>query len=190
MARALSHNSHTKNRSLDMSDSSKAQGPIRVSEIFNSPDADVVVRSADNIAFLLHKKNLECSTGSSPPADTPVDPNETVHLTESGETLEILFHAIYPRPFPEERMKELKFKPFMLLAEAAEKYAVYSMISVCKLYMREVLYPTTTEFYTAARRKNTLSQNGYAFWSLLSTTTIETSYMSCSYSWLMSLSRN
>ncbi|KAE9407671.1 hypothetical protein BT96DRAFT_986324 [Gymnopus androsaceus JB14] len=139
MARALSHNSHTKNRSLDMSDSSKAEGPVRVSEIFNSPDADVVVRSADNIDFRLHKKNLECSTGSFPPADTPVDPKETVHLTESGETLEILFHAIYPRPFPEERMKELEFKSFMLLAEAAEKYAVYSMISCV-----EVLYPTCT----------------------------------------------
>ncbi|KAF9062138.1 hypothetical protein BDP27DRAFT_1234044, partial [Rhodocollybia butyracea] len=97
-------------------------------------DGDVVVQSVDNVEIWLHQKNLECLIGSSrfPPADE----NDIVHLPKPAKVLEILFHAIYARPFPDARIMELQFESFMLLAEAAEKYQVYSMVAVCKLRMR------------------------------------------------------
>ncbi|GAW03023.1 hypothetical protein LENED_004712 [Lentinula edodes] len=56
-------------------------------------------------------------------------------LTEGGDTLEILFQAIYPRPFPS--LKDLKFDDIMLLAEAAEKYQDFSMIYTCKIHLEK-----------------------------------------------------
>ncbi|KAH7880116.1 uncharacterized protein C8R40DRAFT_467451 [Lentinula edodes] len=72
---------------------------------------------------------------SSPPAELVTDAKEIVHLTEGGDTLEILFQAIYPRPFPS--LKDLKFDDIMLLAEAAEKYQVFSMIYTCKIHLEK-----------------------------------------------------
>ncbi|KAJ4473041.1 hypothetical protein J3R30DRAFT_3406823 [Lentinula aciculospora] len=87
---------------------------------FNAPDADVVIRSSDNVEFHLHKKNLEFSTGAFPPAETPVYLNETVSLTESAATLDIMFQFVYPKRYP--HLDKVKFEALMLLAEAAEKY--------------------------------------------------------------------
>ncbi|KAJ3874791.1 hypothetical protein F5051DRAFT_415908 [Lentinula edodes] len=112
----------------------------RTSSYFNAPDADVTIRSSDNVYFKLHKKYLECTTAAFPPAELVTDAKEIIHLTEGGDTLEILFQAIYPRPFPS--LKDLKFDDIMLLAEAAEKYQVFSMIYACKIHLREVLYPS------------------------------------------------
>ncbi|GAW03024.1 hypothetical protein LENED_004711 [Lentinula edodes] len=65
-------------------------------------------------------------------------------LTEGGDTLEILFQAIYPRPFPS--LKDLKFDDIMLLAEAAEKYQDFSMIYTSIAHHREVLYPSCSSW--------------------------------------------
>ncbi|KAJ3869906.1 hypothetical protein EV359DRAFT_29049 [Lentinula novae-zelandiae] len=100
----------------------------------NAPDADVTIRSSDNVYFKLHKKYLECTTAAFPPAELVTDAKEIVHLTEGGDTLDILFQAIYPRPFPS--LKDLEFDEIMLLAEAAEKYQVFSMIYACKIHLR------------------------------------------------------
>ncbi|KAJ4477437.1 hypothetical protein J3R30DRAFT_219216 [Lentinula aciculospora] len=120
--------------------------PNRTSDHFNARDADVVIRSSDNIDFYLHKKNLECATGGFPPAETPSDLKEAVYLIETAAVLEILFTCIYPRPFPS--IKELDFDTFMLLVEAAEKYQFFGMICACRLHMREILYPTDPDFNT------------------------------------------
>ncbi|KIK67696.1 hypothetical protein GYMLUDRAFT_36429 [Collybiopsis luxurians FD-317 M1] len=100
------------------------------SEKFNAADADVIVRSSDGVDFRLHKKNLECATGGFPPADIPSDLNEIVQLTESADTLEVLFQAVYPRPFPS--VRGLDFDTLLTLADAAGKYKVFSMIQACR----------------------------------------------------------
>ncbi|KAJ3904782.1 hypothetical protein F5879DRAFT_800987 [Lentinula edodes] len=100
--------------------------------VVNAPDADVVVRSSDNVEFRLHKKNLECTTGAFPPAGTPVHIDEIVRLTESAATLEILFQFIHPRRIPS--LESLDFDSLLPLAEAAEKYEV-----ACEAELRKFL---------------------------------------------------
>ncbi|KAJ3841756.1 hypothetical protein F5878DRAFT_531080 [Lentinula raphanica] len=101
--------------------------------IVHAPDADVVIRSSDNVDFYLHKKNLECATGGFPPADIPSNLEDVVRLTETATILEILFTCIYPRPYPS--LEDLDFDMFMLLVEAAEKYQFFGMICACRLHM-------------------------------------------------------
>ncbi|KAF9061735.1 hypothetical protein BDP27DRAFT_1234690, partial [Rhodocollybia butyracea] len=97
-------------------------------------DADVVIRSCDNVEFHLHKKNLECTTGAFPPAETPTE-NEIVQLSESSETLDILFQFVYPRSFPS--LDTMDFESLMLVAEAAEKYEVVGAIYSCEFNLRK-----------------------------------------------------
>ncbi|KAJ3772251.1 hypothetical protein FB446DRAFT_788858 [Lentinula raphanica] len=113
---------------------------------FHAPDADVVIRSSDNVDFYLHKKNLECATGGFPPADIPSNLEDVVRLTETATILEILFTCIYPRPFPS--LEDLDFDMFMLLVEAAEKYQFFGRICACRLHMKEILYPRDSDFST------------------------------------------
>ncbi|KAJ3759058.1 hypothetical protein EV360DRAFT_42653 [Lentinula raphanica] len=104
-------------------------------------DADVVIRSSDDVDFYLHKKNLECATGGFPPADTPSNLKDVVRLTETATILEMLFTCIYPRPFPS--LETLDFDTFMLLVEAAEKYQFFGMICACRLHMKYVVFATS-----------------------------------------------
>ncbi|KAF9073081.1 hypothetical protein BDP27DRAFT_354219 [Rhodocollybia butyracea] len=113
----------------------------RTSELFNAPDADICFRSSDDVDFRLHSRNLECTTCAFPAEHmTTVDSDEIVQLAEPSSILEILFQATYPRPFPV--LKELNFDTMLALAEAAEKYQIFSMIHACKSEFREVLYPS------------------------------------------------
>lgn len=62
--------------------------------------------------------------------------NEIVTLTETSTTLELLFQYIYRQPQP--NLEGLDFKDLNSLAEAAEKYQVFSAMEVCRLFMRSV----------------------------------------------------
>ncbi|KAJ3906151.1 hypothetical protein F5879DRAFT_798165, partial [Lentinula edodes] len=103
----------------------------------NAADADVVIRSCDNVEFRLHKKNLEFLSGGFPPADTETNPNEIVRLSESGETLEILFQFMYPQRFPS--LDNMKIDPLIELAETAEKYEIFALIHICELHLRSFM---------------------------------------------------
>ncbi|KAJ3916807.1 hypothetical protein F5877DRAFT_45820, partial [Lentinula edodes] len=100
-------------------------------------DADVVIRSCDNVEFRLHKKNLEFLSGGFPPADTETNPNEIVRLSESGETLEVLFQFMYPQRFPS--LDNMKIDPLIELAETAEKYEIFALIHICELHLRSFM---------------------------------------------------
>jgi len=108
---------------------------VRTSDIFNAADADVVIRSSDNVEFRLHKRNLEFTSGAFPPAETPVHSNETIQLTESAATLEILFQFVYPRQFPS--LERLDFDSVMLLAEAGQKYEIFGLMNACQFQLRK-----------------------------------------------------
>lgn len=62
--------------------------------------------------------------------------NEIVTLSERSSTLDMLFHYIYRKPQPD--ITELSFEELSMLAEAAEKYHVYSAMEVCRILMRRV----------------------------------------------------
>ena len=70
----------------------------------------------------------------------PSQPNEVVDLTETSETLEILFQFMYRRPQP--NLQDLPFAQFLALAEAVEKYGVFPAQQVCNLVMAYVSYCT------------------------------------------------
>ena len=99
-------------------------------------DADVAFRSCDGILFKIHRKNLEThSEGFSPPPGTSPQ-TEIVPLTENGDTLDLLFQFMYPRRQPD--LTDVEFKQLAELAEAAEKYQVFTAMASCNVCMRYV----------------------------------------------------
>jgi hypothetical protein len=96
-------------------------------------DSDVTFKSADGILFLLHIKFLDMNTGGFPPAEIETW-GEVVSLTEDSSTLELLFQFIYPMHHP--TLAHMPFATLLLLAEAAEKYEVYSAMNVCNIRMQ------------------------------------------------------
>ncbi|TFK63288.1 hypothetical protein BDN72DRAFT_826721 [Pluteus cervinus] len=105
---------------------------------FNSATADVVFLSSDGVEFHVHRKNLESTTGAFPGPEISTF-GEVVPLTESAETLEVLFQYSYPQRHPE--LEEMKFETVVLLAEAVEKYEVFPAMQAChrimKIYMSQ-----------------------------------------------------
>jgi hypothetical protein len=102
----------------------------------------VVFTSSDDVLFNLHRRNLEIATGAFPPAGFTTADRDVVPLTEPSAVLELLFQFVYPRQHPDiYRIKP--FELFAALAEAAEKYQVYSAINVCQMRMRLVACDTS-----------------------------------------------
>ncbi|KZP07987.1 hypothetical protein FIBSPDRAFT_874926, partial [Athelia psychrophila] len=108
----------------------------RVSDRFSRADSDINFRSRDGIIFKVHSANLKAaSEGFSPPEGTSSQ-DDIVSLTEDGETLELLFQYIYPQRHPDP--KDIDFKLLAKLAEAAEKYQVYTAMLICHVRMGDV----------------------------------------------------
>ena len=89
--------------------------------------------SCDGVLFKVHRKNLEMHTEGFPGADVPVH-DEIVPLAETATTLELLFQYMYRQRQPD--LSRLGPQELAKLAEAAEKYQVYSAMEVCKLRMQ------------------------------------------------------
>jgi hypothetical protein len=85
------------------------------------------------VYFYLHRKNLETNTGAFPPAEIETR-GETVLLTEDSRVLELLFQFVYPMHHPS--LATTPFETLLALAEAAEKYEVYSAMTVCNIRMQ------------------------------------------------------
>ena len=60
-----------------------------------------------------------------------------IHFPEKSVILDLLFQFCYPMRHPE--LNDLKFGILADLAEAAEKYKVFSAISICKIAMKCVV---------------------------------------------------
>ncbi|KAJ2918843.1 hypothetical protein MD484_g1608, partial [Candolleomyces efflorescens] len=92
-------------------------------------DVDIVFISSDHVRYGIHSKNLEAGTGGFPPVDSQSClgvTSEPVPLPESSSVLDLLFPFIYPMDRP--KVEEMEFKIVIELAEAAEKYQVYSAV--------------------------------------------------------------
>ncbi|KAJ7885378.1 hypothetical protein B0H13DRAFT_1628305, partial [Mycena leptocephala] len=83
-------------------------------------DADIAFRSSDQIIFRVHIKNLETHSDGFPRPRSA----EVVDLTEPAATLDLLFQYMYPQRQPD--LNEVELPLLANLAEAAEKYQVYS----------------------------------------------------------------
>jgi len=101
----------------------------------DSAIADVSIGSADGKVFHLQRKYLEATTGGFPSAEFDTQ-GELIHLTESSIVLEALFRFSYPIKQPD--LEDASFEVIAAVAEAAEKYEVFSAMNFCRLRMRFV----------------------------------------------------
>lgn len=89
----------------------------------------------------MHRKNLEMHSEGFAAAEAASksasneDP-ETVTLTETMTVLELLLQYMYRQPQPD--LENVDFKTLAGVAEAAEKYQVYSATYICKILMKYV----------------------------------------------------
>jgi hypothetical protein len=89
-------------------------------------------KSSDGVLFKVHRKNLEnASEGFSAPEVCSGE--EIVELTESRYTLELLFQYMYPQRHPD--LRKVRFSQLAALAEAVEKYQVYTAMEICQIRM-------------------------------------------------------
>ncbi|KAJ7907671.1 hypothetical protein B0H13DRAFT_2018273 [Mycena leptocephala] len=121
----------------------------RKSGLFNAPDADVTFQSSDGVLFCVHRVNLQTHTEGFPPAEIATQ-GEVCPLSESSSILEVLFQFIYPRRHP--ALDNMPFAKVAALAEAAEKYQVYSAMNICHLRMKAFLPAHAPEILTYAAR--------------------------------------
>ncbi|KAF8890805.1 hypothetical protein CPB84DRAFT_1711302 [Gymnopilus junonius] len=118
-----------------------------LSSIVNADDADVTFQSSDNVLFHIHRRNLEAHTGAFPGKEF-INDGETVCLTEPAEVLEIVFQFIYPKRYP--RLKDLDFDIVADVAEAVEKYEIFSAMLTCEVRLREFLPEHATDIFLHA----------------------------------------
>ncbi|KAJ7189071.1 hypothetical protein C8R46DRAFT_1056528 [Mycena filopes] len=127
-----------------------------ISKRFCAADADIVVASSDNVYFKLHRKNLELHSdifaNAGDTTEKKVAIQDVVHLTEPADVLDLLFQYMYRQPQPV--LKEFSFELCAKLAEAAEKYLVYSAMPATKLRMQASVVEHPLEVLNYAARHN------------------------------------
>ncbi|KAF9472499.1 hypothetical protein BDN70DRAFT_938145 [Pholiota conissans] len=121
----------------------------RKSDIFSEQDADVVFVSSDNVLFEIHSIHLNLSTsiGLARDSNTPDGVSDHVSLPEPSNVLEVIFQFIEPPPLSRNYLQPaiMDMDPtlFFRVAEAAEKYVVYSALGICfaRMGMLVTKYP-------------------------------------------------
>ncbi|KAF8624598.1 hypothetical protein AX17_007091 [Amanita inopinata Kibby_2008] len=103
------------------------------SKRFNAEDADIIFQSIDDIKYHIHRKNLECAAGAFPGSEFEGKKDDVVHITEDSDTLDLLFLFMYPERQP--NLRKASFRVLASVAEAAEKYEVFSAMATCHTFM-------------------------------------------------------
>ncbi|TFK37760.1 hypothetical protein BDQ12DRAFT_607078, partial [Crucibulum laeve] len=113
--------------------------------------ADLIFQSSDKMRFHIHRKYLQANTGAFlAEIEFEKGMDQMIPLTESSVTLELLFSFIYPKRHPE--LEDMSFEVIEPLAEAAEKYQVFSAMHICHLRMKEFIPTHPTEVLNYACR--------------------------------------
>ncbi|KAJ4484450.1 hypothetical protein C8R41DRAFT_449943 [Lentinula lateritia] len=114
---------------------------LPVSKRFDSASADMTLQSSDNVIFKVHRLNLEMHSqvfADAGGSTVGTVENEIVSLSETSEVLELMLQYVYLQPQPD--LQKVEWELMKDLAEAVEKYEIYSAIGVCSQRMRERLY--------------------------------------------------
>lgn len=106
--------------------------PLGVSECLLP--VDVILQSSDGVKFGSHSKNLEIYSSAFPPTAFGPTLDEIVHLPESSEVVSLLLQYMHHHRQPDS--EEIPFTILEGLAEAVEKYVIYSAMEVCKIRMK------------------------------------------------------
>ena len=119
---------------------------------------DLVLQSSDGVRFGAHKMNLEQYSAGFPTADSTVFDN-IVTLSEKASVLGPLLHFMHNTRQPD--LSKLSFDTLGLLAEAVEKYMVFSAMQVCNIYMRFVqlvlLFDPRADTFFSQKSNNNIS---------------------------------
>jgi hypothetical protein len=112
-------------------------------------DSDLTLQSFDGVLYKVHRTNLEVHSESFAAANSisaTSDSSEVVYLDESSAVLDLLLQFMYRQRQPD--LEEVDFQTLSELAEAAEKYEVYSAMTVCSIHMGYV------QMFSASMRSN------------------------------------
>ncbi|KAF8875337.1 hypothetical protein CPB84DRAFT_1966756 [Gymnopilus junonius] len=109
---------------------------LPVHESFDASDSDITIQSSDNVLFKLHIKYLVATSGIFLGSEIETR-GEVVHLEEQANVLEIVFQFIYPRVHPV--LEGMEFELIKAIAEAVEKYQIFSAMFVCQTRLRETI---------------------------------------------------
>lgn len=111
-------------------------GSHNITPLVDAEDANVYVRSSDNVLFGLHAINIKVVTGGFPfdssYSTTPGVPD----LPESAALLERLFVSFYP-DFPDIEFTDFSmFEDLLNFAESAAKYNIRPAQGISKEFLR------------------------------------------------------
>jgi len=103
--------------------------------IANCPlSADIVLVSSDGHRFGTHCKNLGEFTGGFPLDIAPANGEDVPMPDLNAEALSLFLRYVHHHRQPD--LSRVSFSCLSQLAEAVEKYDVYSATEVCKVQMR------------------------------------------------------
>ncbi|THV02570.1 hypothetical protein K435DRAFT_653089, partial [Dendrothele bispora CBS 962.96] len=109
--------------------------------------SDITLQSSDRVLFKVHRRNLEMYSQVS-----PTQSSEIVYLSESSAVLDLMFQYMYLQPQP--NLRKVDFDVIKDLAEAVEKYCVYSAMGALNVQMREHIPSQPVEVLLYAIRHN------------------------------------
>ncbi|ESK89083.1 hypothetical protein Moror_5316 [Moniliophthora roreri MCA 2997] len=112
----------------------------QVSNRFDLPTSNITLQSSDKVLFRIHRVNLEMHSqvfADAASSTVGTVDNEVVALSESSAVLEVMLQYMYLQRQPD--LRRLEFEIMKDLAEAVEKYQIYSAMGVCSQRMRECI---------------------------------------------------
>ena len=97
-----------------------------------------MLKSSDDVLFGAHSTNLEMWSSGFPPASFCDQSGslDIVPLTEAADVLGLLLQYMHHQRQPDS--SKFGFDVLSRLAEAAEKYEIFSAMEVCRIRMRSV----------------------------------------------------
>ncbi|RDB16226.1 hypothetical protein Hypma_003132 [Hypsizygus marmoreus] len=122
-------------------------------------EVDVILESSDGSRFGAHRKNLETYSEGFPPASAVIQKSEEtssedaiVKMTENGKVIQLLLHFMHLRTQPD--LRSISFDVLDALANAVEKYLVYSAMQICNFQMEAAIRDHPLEVLRYAVRNN------------------------------------
>ena len=94
---------------------------------------DIVLLSSDGHRFSTHSQNLGEFTGGFPAHIAPADGEEVQMPDLDSKVLALFLQYVHHHHQPD--LSTVPFETLGNLAEAVEKYDVYSAIEICKMHM-------------------------------------------------------
>ncbi|KAG6864432.1 hypothetical protein C0991_009558 [Blastosporella zonata] len=98
----------------------------------NASDANIVFKSSDDVVFRIPRKNLEVQAAGF--LSNIGKRGKIITLEEDGSTLARLFPYFYPGKNPD--IELLPYEDLYKLAECAEKYQAFNVMSMCKTRLK------------------------------------------------------